>query len=247
MFVYVITSTVDGRVYVGKSAMPANRWCSHKSASRRGAESPLYAAMREHGVDAFEFVVVEECASEAKSYDAEKRWIAKLNATDSECGFNRSLGGTGSAAAIKVAKRKRYSPEVVEQRAAANRGQKRTAEQRTNLAQSDHKYRHITPAMCWELYSQGLSTREVAKRLDVKSHRPIERLLKIGGYELRNPGRAKRGEVTAAECWALYSQGKSLQAVADALGCNPMLVFRRLRKAGFQLRDAVESHLRLVV
>lgn len=196
VFVYTITNTVNGKVYVGKSCMPATRWTQHKVDCRTG-DAPLYKAMRKHGTGAFEFAVVEECDSEAASYDAEQRWIARLDSTTRGSGYNQTAGGKGvfrpspdSRAKMSAAKRgKPQSPESVARRSVALRGKKRTEEQRQRLAQSDHKYRHITPAACWELYSQGLSCRDVAERLGVASEQPVRRFLKLGGYELRSAGR----------------------------------------------------------
>lgn len=200
MFVYVITNAVNGRVYVGKSVTPFRRWSQHKQ-SAKSARSPLYNAIRKYGVDAFEFAVVEECESESASYEAEARWIERLGANLRTHGYNQTAGGVGTfrpcpetRARMRKAKLgKKQDRKLVEARAAKLRGQKRSAEARANLAQADLKYRHITPAMCWEFYSQGLSCREVAKRLGVTSENPIRRLLKIGGYQLRTPGR-KRDE-----------------------------------------------------
>jgi group I intron endonuclease len=253
MFVYTITNTVNGRVYVGKSVMPATRWTQHKVDSRKGS-SPLYRAMRKYGIGAFEFVVVEECSSESESYDAEKRWISRLNSTTDGWGYNQTAGGTGtfqasSATRAKMSaakKGKKQSPEAVALRAAANTGKVRTEEQKQRqLIGLRKRTAHITPQACWELYSTGMSTRTVGERLGVSAP-VIERRLREGGYQLRPAGRARKPSITVEQCWSLYSKGLSLQAVADELGCNSQLVFRRLTHAGFQLRDAVQSHLRLV-
>jgi hypothetical protein len=152
--------------------------------------------MREHGIDSFEFVVVEQCESEEASYEAEVRWIRELNSTCKDSGYNRNAGGRGPLATSEAVRAKiaaaltgkRHSPELVEKRAASHRGKKRDAQAIANLSQSDLKYRHITPEMCWELYSQGMSGPRIADRLGVKSYRPIYRLLKLGGYPLRPPG-----------------------------------------------------------
>ena len=198
MFVYTITNTANGKVYVGKSVMPSTRWTQHKVDARTG-ENPLYRAMRKHGVGAFEFAVVEECRSEAESYDAEQRWIARLNSTTDGAGYNLTAGGKGTVrpsqetrSRMSAAKKgKPQDPEAVSRRATANRGKKRSAEQRQRLAQCDHKYRHITPAMCWELYSQGKTATEVASALGVRSVTPVYRLLRLGGYPVRTAGRQK--------------------------------------------------------
>lgn len=213
MYVYVITNTTDGKVYVGKSVAPAKRWQQHQTVARDGKKGRLYDAIREDGAASFEFMIVEECASEEASFDAERAWIARLCATDPRRGYNMTLGGNGPPAL------------------------------------SDHRYRHVTPAMCWALYSKGMAGPEIARQLGVASCQPIYRLLKLGGYPLRNAGRVAKPEVTVAQCWALYSQGLSLKAVGDGLGCSAHHVHRLLKGAGYKLRDARESHaphLRLV-
>lgn len=213
MYVYVITNTTDGKVYVGKSAMPAKRWEQHRNVARAGKKGPLYDAIREDGAASFEFAIVEECASEEASFDSERSWIVRLCATDPQRGYNRTVGGNGP------------------------------------MAKGDIRYRHITPAMCWELYSLGFTGPEIAKKLGAGSYQVIYRFLKLGGYPLRNAGRTKKPEVTVAQCWALYSQGLSLKAVGKGLGCSANHVHRLLKGAGYRMRDAAESHaphLRLV-
>lgn len=253
MFVYTITNTVNGRVYVGKSVMPATRWTQHKVDSRNGS-APLYRAMRKYGIGAFEFVVVEECSSEPESYDAEKRWISRLNSTTDGWGYNQTAGGTGtfqasSATRAKMSaakKGKKQNPESVALRAASNTGKKRTEEQKQRLVESLRKRTaHITPEACWELYSTGMSTRAVGKELGVSAP-VIERRLREGGYQIRLAGRARQLDVTTERCWELYSQGLSLRAVAAALGCNSTLVCRRIEQGGHKLRDLSESHLKAV-
>ena len=139
MYVYTITNVADGKVYVGKSAMPAKRWEQHRNVARAGKKGRLYDALREDGAAAFEFMVVEECASEDASFAAERAWILRLSANDPSHGYNVTAGGNGPA------------------------------------AEGDIRYRHITPAICWELYSLGLTGPEIASRLGVASYQPIYR------------------------------------------------------------------------
>lgn len=61
--------------------------------------------MRKYGVDAFEFCVVEECESEEASYDAEARWIQRLNCLAPR-GYNLTAGGTGVTSPSAESRRK---------------------------------------------------------------------------------------------------------------------------------------------
>lgn len=205
--VYVITSTVDGRVYVGKSVDPEKRWEQHRSSARVGKAGPLYQAIREDGAAAFEFRVVETCGTEDAAFDAERQWVDRLSATDPERGFNRTIGGNGPAAL------------------------------------SQQRYRHVTPEMCGELYQSGLTAPEIAKRLGFGSYQPVYRLLRRGGFTVRGAGRARKESASTERCWELYSQGLSLKAVGDRLGCSNQHVRRKLLAGGHRLRDARESHL----
>lgn len=253
MFVYTITNTVNGRVYVGKSVMPATRWTQHKVDSRKGS-APLYRAMRKYGLGAFEFVVVESCSSESESYDAESRWIAKLNSTTDGWGYNQTAGGKGTFQASSATRAKmsaaktgkKQSPESVALRAAANTGKKRTEEQKQrHRVALRARTAHVTGERCQELYLQGMSTREIGKQFGVSSP-VVERRLKEVGCQMRPSGRARQLDITTARCWELYSQGLSLRAVASALGCNSTLVYKRLIQGGHKVRDLSESHLKAV-
>jgi len=98
LFVYVITNSVNGKVYVGKTIAPEKRWAQHQSVAMAGKAGPLYDAIREEGAAAFEVSVVEECGSEDEAFDAERVWIDRLAATDPDHGFNRCIGGNGPSA-----------------------------------------------------------------------------------------------------------------------------------------------------
>lgn len=63
--IYKITSTIDGKAYIGQSTNVKNRWSEHiKSALEIGtiAKSQLYTAMKKDGIDNFTFELVEECS-----------------------------------------------------------------------------------------------------------------------------------------------------------------------------------------
>lgn len=58
--VYKITNTINGKTYVGQSKNIEKRFYQHKWASQI-KDTNLYKDIRELGVDAFKFEVIEEC------------------------------------------------------------------------------------------------------------------------------------------------------------------------------------------
>ncbi len=157
MFVYVITCSVNGKRYVGKSCMPATRWTQHKVDSRRD-DTPLYRAMRKYGVESFEFEVVEQCESEEQSYERESAWIAKLGSTTRGHGYNQTTGGEGMKGILPetrermsvAAKMRTYTPEEIARRGAAIRSNgKKAAKVATAL----------------EMYAAGASNKQIGAAL----------------------------------------------------------------------------------
>lgn len=88
-------------MYVGKTIHTLDqRWREHVEKSRN-VNSHAYKCMlvvrsiAKHGVDAFTREVLEECDTHQTLMDAEIRWIAELNTTDLNIGYNLTLGGEG--------------------------------------------------------------------------------------------------------------------------------------------------------
>jgi group I intron endonuclease len=107
MWVYKLTNTVNGKVYVGKTSNLEQRWKDHRRGKSCGA---IAKALRKHGADAFDFSILEAgIESEAELARLEIEWIAKLQSHGSLGGYNMTLGGEGS----------RLTPEMIEARRVA--------------------------------------------------------------------------------------------------------------------------------
>ena len=96
-YIYKITNTVNGKIYVGKTEETVERrFYEHKLSVKTGKkQSKLYSAMKHYGVDNF---IVEEIDSASDSEELCKKeiaWIKKLNSRDSNVGYNVSEGGNG--------------------------------------------------------------------------------------------------------------------------------------------------------
>jgi hypothetical protein len=59
-FLYVIKHVASGTKYIGQTFRPHRRWCEHKQYARNGSKvhRHLYAAMRKHGIENFDFRIV---------------------------------------------------------------------------------------------------------------------------------------------------------------------------------------------
>ncbi len=223
MYVYTITNVADGKVYVGKSRVPRSRWARHKLDAASG-DTMLYRAMRKHGVAAFRFEIVEQCADDEASFEAEKRWIAKLGANEPGKGYNHTEGGPGMPRPDQVTRGrmgsgmrgKKQSPEWVAKRVAAIRGQKRTPE---------------TCALFSKLRSQ-ISDDTRAKMSAAKAGKEQPAVLVAKRAEtLRSNGKKadKMARIRAA-----HSLGLPSNQIANRVGCTDTLVARYLREMGLR-------------
>lgn len=88
--IYVITNTLNGKVYVGKSEISIeDRLKEHKSGTN--SNEHLQRSIKKYGIDNFRFEVLEECEV-SKCCERERYWIKKLNSIYPN-GYNYTSGG----------------------------------------------------------------------------------------------------------------------------------------------------------
>lgn len=206
MFVYVISCSVTGKRYVGKSCMPAKRWTAHQAQSRSGNQAPLYRAMRRYGADAFEFEVVEQCASEAESYDREAAWIAKLDSTVRGNGYNQTSGGEGLSGCL---------PESRERMAAAKRGRPQTPESIAKRLATRAAKKAVLRDEVVRLYAAGLNNVEIGARID-RTNEYVNLLLKEAG--ISGPGRGRCNSVNGVVSNSVKRRGMKYKSHLKLVG-----------------------------
>lgn len=101
--VYTIQNKLSLKIYVGQSCDYKTRWDVHiknakdlllkKIASNHKKIQYIHRAMAKHGIDNFEFQVIEEFETEEKADEAEKFWISFFNSNNSNFGYNLTPGG----------------------------------------------------------------------------------------------------------------------------------------------------------
>ena len=99
MKIYLITNTVNGKRYVGKTkyADITKRFEQHIRESRKAPRKhiTLYAAIRKYGNDAFVIEELDTASTMKELAQKEGMWVAKLNTYPHE--YNMTRGGDGGS------------------------------------------------------------------------------------------------------------------------------------------------------
>lgn len=88
--IYAIRHTTSGKVYVGSAVRVLTRWSQHRSLLNNGKHHSrhLQSAWNKHGIDAFEFIILELVSDVAMLIDRENAHIARLCSADPSRGYN---------------------------------------------------------------------------------------------------------------------------------------------------------------
>lgn len=94
MYIYRITNTINGKVYIGQTIQknPKMRWYDHLSHARRGTKSHLYDSIRKYGVEAFTWEVIDQATSIDELNNKEEKWVDHYKQI-TEVYNNRRAGG----------------------------------------------------------------------------------------------------------------------------------------------------------
>lgn len=91
--IYKITNTYNGKVYIGQSQDIEKRIEQHLTAlQKKKHENKLMQKDYNMFSSAFSFEVLEECSLSLLN-EAEKRWIAYYDSSNSMKGYNQNKGG----------------------------------------------------------------------------------------------------------------------------------------------------------
>lgn len=93
-YIYLITNTINDRVYVGKTSRTIKqRWLEHVGDVNKYLDRPLYRAMKKYGVENFSIHLIEE-VSDDKADEREQYWIQMYRSY--KFGYNATMGGDGT-------------------------------------------------------------------------------------------------------------------------------------------------------
>jgi len=209
--VYAIINKINGSVYIGKSYRVSRRWKTHvRDALENDSQLPLHRAIRKHGIESFDFVIVEKCVDDRASLDAEvkhireyrERGVTLYNLTDGGDGARGMKMSAEAKAAISFKKKgTKHSEETRKRIGDIQRGKKRGPypPERMKAAREASIGRHLTDEEKQHLRDVQLG-RKRPKAPDVR-----ERL------------RLKR-ETHEAQAYALFTAGKTLLEISQETG-----------------------------
>lgn len=123
--IYKIKNMINGKVYVGQSVDIEQRWRQHTQYCNNDNRnsSHLYKSMKKYGIDNFEFSII--CEVPESSLDQyEISYIKYYETTNSNKGYNKTHGGANG----------RLSEETKKKISAANKGKKRTEEEKQKMS-----------------------------------------------------------------------------------------------------------------
>ena len=131
--VYKHTSP-SGKVYIGITSRDVKERWGYGQGYRNNDH--FWRAIQKYGWKNFEHKVLYENLTKAEACEKEKELIAFYKSTNSECGYNHSIGGESGSNGIK------HSPETIEKIRKSNTGQKRSIEtrERVRKAKTGVKY-----------------------------------------------------------------------------------------------------------
>lgn len=127
MLIYLVTNRVDGKKYIGVTSrlLPA-RWREHVADAQNGRGWALHDAIRAHGADAFDVVLLESVADWQTACGREQHFIVECGCL-APAGYNLTWGGEGTPG-------RKHSDETKAKISAAHKGKKLSTEHRRKLS-----------------------------------------------------------------------------------------------------------------
>lgn len=92
-YLYIVTNSINGKVYIGQTVNHKRRWKDHKWLALNKQEQYLHHAMRKYGIDKFTFEVIVTCNNQENANETEKILIEQYKSRDKQFGYNIAPGG----------------------------------------------------------------------------------------------------------------------------------------------------------
>lgn len=94
--VYVHINKTNGKKYVGITKQDAKkRWQNGYGYYNRNKTNYFWNAIQKHGWDGFEHIIIEENLTHEEANRKERYYISLYNSSNSDYGYNLTLGGNG--------------------------------------------------------------------------------------------------------------------------------------------------------
>lgn len=105
-YLYRITCSKNGKIYIGQTIDPDNRWRQHKQATKENEPDMVISrAMKRHDIENFQFEVIATCWHHDNANDMEAILIKQYESHVSLCkGYNVAWGGMNAPVSEKTRK-----------------------------------------------------------------------------------------------------------------------------------------------
>lgn len=92
--IYLVRNRHNGKSYIGQTteALP-KRWSRHLWKAAHGSQFRFHRAIRKHGVESFDVVMLHQAFSRAELNEMERCSILGFQSTDPDYGYNMTPGG----------------------------------------------------------------------------------------------------------------------------------------------------------
>lgn len=94
-YIYIITNSLNGKVYIGQTNSPALRWSQHKYTARTEAfpVQLITRAIKKYGEGSFAFEVIAAAKTQDDCNELEQILITQYDALNLDVGYNLDPGG----------------------------------------------------------------------------------------------------------------------------------------------------------
>lgn len=127
-YVYKITNTINGKIYIGKHST------DDIEDGYMGSGIRVKQAYQKYGLECFSKEIIQFYTSEEELNQGEIYWIAQFNSTAPEIGYNLTYGGDGGTPTEEA---RRKISESLKGRRAWNKGKQMSEEQKRKISISN--------------------------------------------------------------------------------------------------------------
>lgn len=219
-YIYLITNTINSKVYVGQTKNWSQRWKEHVWESGRNCRKTqrhLYSAMKLYGVDSFCGQIICSTETEDSANRLESYYILEFDSIDPDKGYNLKEGG---------ARPRNLRPESIKRISDA---------QKINYSvpEKSPRYRkEVLSQNLVDLYQKGRTITQISNITGLSVSATYSRLLRLG-IKIRG----KRKDIDLSKAKELYEKGWSGEEIAKEMGIlDRHCIIDKLRKEGVFIR-----------
>jgi group I intron endonuclease len=244
--IYLLTNKVDGKKYVGQSWYDLHIRMGKTGENYKNSKY-LYNAIQCHGVENFEYTILEKCLDQLTANKLEEYYMEEVyNTRDLEVGYNLKEAGSNGSPSEETRKKisetmlnKEWSPEALAAKSAAGkqwagkiRGpQTEERKEQTSVFMTDWHENNEHPM-------QGKEQTEAARVAIGNTIRGTKRDPKSvaqGAAKHKIKEEFVKTMIAAYQEAAKSPNGVNAKALAEQLGTNTTTLYRKLKENGIKL------------